>query len=198
MSITKINEAYAQTEIFNVLEYLGIAGLTFIVSLAILAFAFKDSSFSSSSVSSMATLTTIFVTLIVILITTPIQEEKRVEWKEKVEEDHIEKLDVQKVDLTEYFKVSETTLDSHATFFTKKVKDTGFFKLFWVEDGIPVENNLEVEIKRVADLEKPYLEYQYLKQTLPVKEVIGSQFGPNISLEKGYYNAVLYIPENYK
>lgn len=192
ISIQEWNEAYTQATFINGLQFIGIVFIIFFSMFVGSSALFKN----SNAQSSFAIVSTTVVLLVTIVVCGSIQEERRTKWKEEVEDKLIEQLDVHKVDISDYFKVDEPTLITKGFFTKDNVKNKVDFKLFWIEDGVPVENNITVELVKVPNLKQAYLEYQYLEERLPEKKRTQGTFGKDTVFAKGYYNAVLHIPEH--
>jgi hypothetical protein len=105
----------------------------------------------------------------------------RQEWVKKHAIPFIEELPTQKIVVDKYFITNE---ESHSSFFTEKED----FKTMRIQgkngNGEPVDLILNVKIQPKKNIQKPYVIYKKLKKDLPYK------------FKKGYYNAVLFVPED--
>lgn len=105
------------------------------------------------------------------------------EWKEQVETHYISNLEVQNVEIDSHI----TTKPISPSDLEKNPDKLYHFKLKGNKEGIPFEMELSTKVVKVKDLKKPYLEVQQLEDETLVNE---TTYFP-----KGYYNPVLYIPE---
>lgn len=131
----------------------------------------------------MLLLSSLFVVLVTIVMSffTPTMEEERLaEWKERVNSDYIKQLDPEHVEINSFEEIKGQF--SEASFENKQEDKTVPYKLKGTEDGETLEVQLFVTIVKVKNLEKAYLEYQYLHEYIP-------EFRLN------YNNPILYIPQ---
>lgn len=116
-------------------------------------------------------------------ILNPKETEQLNEWKEQVETHYIGNLEVQNVEIESHITVEPISLSD-----LEKNPDKLYdFKLKGNKEGIPFEMKLSTKVVKVKNLESPYLEVQQLEDDTLIKE---TTYFP-----KGYYNPVLYIPE---
>jgi hypothetical protein len=135
-----------------------------------------------------------FVGVIVISILNPYIKdddiEKRDEWKNKIKTEYIEELPTEKREVIKYTLITSKVSKVDTSFFTKNPSKNAATVKISFYDNEQIERNEEVEanIVKVKNLQKPYIEYKYLKEKIPEMK--------NITVfEAGYYNATLYIPK---
>lgn len=116
--------------------------------------------------------------------------EKRDEWKNKVKTEYIEELTTEKREVIKYMLMNSKVSKVDKTFFTEKPsKNAATVSITFYDNG-QIERTEEVEanVIKVKNLQKPYIEYKYLKVKMPEMK--------NITVfEVGYYNTTLYIPK---
>jgi hypothetical protein len=135
-----------------------------------------------------------FVGVIVISILNPYikddDRKKRDEWENKIKNEYIEELTTEKREVIKYMLMNSKVSKVDKTFFTKKPSKNAATVSITFYDNEQKERTEEVEanIVKVKNLQKPYIEYKYLKEKMPEMK--------NITVFKvGYYNTTLYIPK---